>query len=84
MSAVNTGRVAVRQQYMDRAMPQFVGIPAPVVTCWTTAHFDVYWANLIASPLRLLAWGGWGRAPAGFEAATLFASTLQRSVSGSV
>ncbi|WP_225840445.1 hypothetical protein [Streptomyces sp. NK08204] len=76
VSAVNTDRVAVRQQYMDRAIPQFIGIPAPAVTCWTTAHSDVHWANLTASPLRLLDWEGWGRAPEGFDAATLYAYTL--------
>jgi hypothetical protein len=45
---------------MDRAIPEFVGIPAPAVPCWTTAHADVHWANLIA-PLRLLDWEGWAR-----------------------
>ncbi|WP_426570380.1 hypothetical protein [Streptomyces canus] len=75
VSAVDTDRVAVRQQYMDRAIPQFVGIPAPAVTCWTTAHSDVHWANL-TEPLRLLDWEGWGRAPEGFDAATLYAYTL--------
>jgi hypothetical protein len=29
-------RVAVRQQYMDRAISRFVGILAPAVSCWTT------------------------------------------------
>lgn len=75
VSAVDTDRVAVRQQYMDRAIPQFVGIPAPAVTCWTTAHADVHWANL-TEPLRLLDWEGWGQAPEGFDAATLYAYTL--------
>ncbi|MGW3360945.1 hypothetical protein ACWDFL_37105 [Streptomyces bungoensis] len=76
VAAVNTDRVAVRQQYMDRAIPQFVGIPAPAGTCWTTAHSDVHCANLTASPLRLLDWEGWGRAPEGFDAAMLYAYTL--------
>ncbi|MER5601670.1 hypothetical protein [Streptomyces sp. NPDC002265] len=74
VSTVSTDRVAVRQQYMDRAIPQFVGVPAPAVTCWTTAHADVHWANL-TKPLRLLDWEGWGRAPEGFDAATLYAYT---------
>ncbi|MGW0836577.1 hypothetical protein [Streptomyces prunicolor] len=76
VSVVATGRVAVRQQYMDRAIPEFVGIPVPAVTCWTTAHADVHWANLVASPLRLLDWEGWGQAPEGFDCATLYAYTL--------
>ncbi|MFC9931947.1 hypothetical protein [Streptomyces sp. NPDC127190] len=76
VAAAGTDRVAVRQQYMDRVIAQFVGIPAPVVTCWTTAHADVHWANLTASPLQLLDWEGWGRAPEGHDAATLYAYTL--------
>jgi hypothetical protein len=80
VSATVTDRVAVRQQYMDRAIPEFVGIPAPAVTCWTTAHADPHWANLTA-PLRLLGWEGWGQAPEGFDAAMLYAySLLQEDV----
>jgi hypothetical protein len=52
-----------------------VGIPAPAVSCWTTAHADVHWANL-TEPLRLLDWEGWGQAPEGFDAATLYAYSL--------
>ncbi len=76
LSAASTDRVAVREQYMNRAIPEFVGIPAPAVTCWTTAHADLHWANLTASPLRLLDWEGWGQAPQGFDCATLYAYTL--------
>jgi hypothetical protein len=45
VAAVDTDRVAVRQQYMDRAIPEYVGIPAPAVTCWTAAHADLHWAK---------------------------------------
>ncbi|MFF0110712.1 hypothetical protein [Streptomyces hirsutus] len=84
MAAVDTDRVAVRQQYMDRAIPEFVGIPAPAVTCWTAAHADLHWANVTA-PLRILDWEGWGRAPEGFDAATLYAySLLQEDVAARV
>ncbi|MFI6376556.1 hypothetical protein [Streptomyces sp. NPDC050546] len=76
VSAAGTERVAVRQQYMDRAIPEFLGIPAPTTTCWTTAHGDVHWANLTVPSLRLLGWEGWGQAPAGFDAAMLYAYTL--------
>ncbi|MFF0034440.1 hypothetical protein ACFYS7_41360 [Streptomyces avermitilis] len=75
VSAVATERVAVRQQYMDRAIPEFPGIPAPAVTCWTSAHADLHWANVTA-PLKVLDWEGWGRAPEGFDGATLYACTL--------
>ncbi|MFC9131833.1 hypothetical protein ACFT4A_34060 [Streptomyces sp. NPDC057099] len=79
VSAVGTDRVAVRQQYMDRAIPEFVGIPAPAAPCWTTAHGDVHWANLTA-PLRILDWESWGRAPVGFDAAMLYAYTLLQPI----
>ncbi|MCC9711697.1 hypothetical protein E4N62_44720 [Streptomyces sp. MNU76] len=75
VSAVATERVAVRQQYMDRAIPQFLGIPAPAVTRWTSAHADLHWANVTA-PLKVLDWEGWGQAPEGFDGATLYAYTL--------
>ncbi|MFL4910747.1 hypothetical protein ACJ6WF_48565 [Streptomyces sp. MMS24-I2-30] len=77
VSVVDTDRVAVRQQYMQRAIPEFVGIPAPAVSCWTTAHSDLHWAN-VTEPLRILDWEGWGRAPEGFDAATLYAYSLNQ------
>ncbi|MEV5842250.1 hypothetical protein AB0M32_09780 [Streptomyces sp. NPDC051985] len=76
VTAVDTDRVAVRQQYMERAIPEFVGIQAPAVGRWSTAHSDVHWAHLIASPLLMLDWEGWGQAPEDFDAATLYACTL--------
>ncbi|MFF2938049.1 hypothetical protein [Streptomyces mirabilis] len=79
VSAVSTDRVAVRQRYMERAIPEFVGIPVPAASCWTTAHADVHWANL-TEPLRLLDWEAWGRAPEGFDAATLYAYSLLQPV----
>ncbi|MBK3569279.1 hypothetical protein JHN47_36870 [Streptomyces sp. MBT62] len=75
VSVVATERVAVRQQYMDRAIPEFLGIPAPAVTRWTPAHADLHWANVTA-PLKVLDWEGWGRAPEGFDGATLYAYSL--------
>ncbi|MFF1445981.1 hypothetical protein [Streptomyces sp. NPDC058295] len=75
VSAVATGRVAVRRQYMDRAIPEFLGISAPAVTCWTSAHADLHWANVTA-PLKVLDWEGWGQAPEGFDGATLYAYSL--------
>ncbi|MER5917210.1 hypothetical protein ABT124_44470 [Streptomyces sp. NPDC001982] len=75
VAAVATDRVAVRQPYMDRAIPEYVGIPAPATVSWATAHGDLHWANL-TSPLQILDWEGWGRAPQGFDAATLYAYAL--------
>lgn len=77
LSTTVTNRVTVRPQYMERAIPQFVGIPVPDAPCWTTAHGDLHWANLTA-PLKILDWEGWGQAPAGFDCAMLYAYSLLR------
>lgn len=78
LAATPTERVAVRTQYMERAIPRFLGIPAPAAPCWTTTHADLHWANLTAAPLQILDWEGWGSAPAGFDAAMLYAYSLSR------
>ncbi|GAB7180196.1 hypothetical protein ATKI12_0027 [Kitasatospora sp. Ki12] len=69
--------MAVRQEYLDRAMPQYLGIPIDTkVTAWTTAHGDLHWANLTGPTLTVLDWEGWGTAPAGYDAALLYAYSL--------
>ncbi|GAA2275177.1 hypothetical protein GCM10010430_71390 [Kitasatospora cystarginea] len=77
IATVSSSRVAVRQEYLDRAMPEYLGIPidtaAPV---WTTAHGDLHWANLTGPTLTVLDWEGWGIAPAGYDAALLHAYSL--------
>ncbi|GAA2558022.1 hypothetical protein GCM10010423_69730 [Streptomyces levis] len=64
VAAADTDRVVVRPQYMDRAIPELVGIPALAAHCWTTAHADVHRATVCAS-LWILDWEGWGLAPKG-------------------
>lgn len=50
------------------------GDSAPeVVDEWRSAHGDLNWANLTAPQLSVLDWEHWGRAPRGFDAATLLA-----------
>ncbi|MFI9785910.1 hypothetical protein ACIHEI_20770 [Kitasatospora sp. NPDC051984] len=77
IAAVPSGRVAVRQEYLDRAMPEYLGIPVDtIVPAWTTAHGDMHWANLTSPTLIVLDWEGWGIAPAGYDAALLHAYSL--------
>ncbi|MFG3101634.1 hypothetical protein ACGFZL_14095 [Streptomyces sp. NPDC048182] len=80
LSVVPTGRVAVRQAYLDRAMPRYLGfLDRPVSTvppAWSTAHGDLHWANLTGPRLGVLDWEGWGTAPAGYDAALLHAYSL--------
>ncbi|MCD9142936.1 hypothetical protein [Streptomyces albireticuli] len=65
-----------RQEYIRRALPEFLGVPAPDAITWTTAHGDLHWANLTAPGLRILDWEAWGRAPHGYDQATLYAYSL--------
>lgn len=43
---------------------------------WTTAHGDRRWANLTGPALALLDWEGWGTAPLGYDAASLYLHSL--------
>jgi thiamine kinase-like enzyme len=40
------------------------------------AHTDLHWANLMAPEAALVDWEGWGLAPAGFDAASLYLHSL--------
>lgn len=79
VAAAVTDRVAVRQAYIDRAVPQYLGIPAPPVTRWATVHGDLNWANVTAPELRLLDWEAWGQGPWAYDQATLYAYSLLQS-----
>ncbi|MFJ5884383.1 hypothetical protein [Kitasatospora cineracea] len=69
--------MAVRQEYLDRAMPRYLGVPVDTTApAWTTAHGDLHWANLTGPALAVLDWEGWGTAPAGYDAALLHAHSL--------
>ncbi|QFX83156.1 phosphotransferase [Streptomyces sp. SYP-A7193] len=82
VSTVDTDRTAVRQAYLDRAMPKylaFLGGPVPTAPrAWSTAHGDLHWANLTGPELGILDWEGWGTAPAGYDAALLHAYSIGR------
>ncbi|WP_237502639.1 phosphotransferase [Streptomyces sp. SID8374] len=80
LATVRAERMAVRQAYLDRAMPTylaFLGRPVPTtVPAWSTAHGDLHWGNLCGPELTILDWEGWGVAPAGYDAALLHAYSL--------
>jgi hypothetical protein len=77
LGRVATDRITIRQSYLDRAMPHFLGEPiGTTVQAWTTAHGDLHAANLAGPALCLLDWEGWGRAPVGYDAATFYAHSL--------
>ncbi|MER7468375.1 hypothetical protein [Streptomyces sp. NPDC097981] len=62
-------REAVREGYLRRVIPEFTGHQVDDVT-WTTAHSDLHYGNITRGP-HILDWEGWGRAPYGYDAATL-------------
>jgi hypothetical protein len=77
ISDVPTTRVALRKEYLVRAMPEYLGfMPRQEEVVWTTAHGDLHWANLTAPELTVLDWEGWGLAPAGYDAAMLHTYSL--------
>lgn len=63
IATASTDRTAVRQQWIDRAVPQYTGRPAPRIEHWECAHGDFHAANLTNGG-TLLDWEGWGLAPA--------------------
>ncbi|WP_370270896.1 hypothetical protein [Streptomyces sp. V4I8] len=77
IATVPTDRHAVRQQWIDRGFPAFLGIPPVTVTDWTTGHGDFHWGNLTGHPLTILDWEGWGRTPVGFDVGMMHAYTLR-------
>lgn len=77
LTTVSTDRVVRDQEDVTQQLRQFFGDKIdPTVQTWTTAHGDLHWANLTAPELAILDWEGWGRAPAGYDAATLYCHSL--------
>lgn len=75
IASVHTDRTGVRQQWIDRAVPEHTGHPAPQITDWTCAHGDFHPGNLTTGA-TILDWEGFGLAPRGWDAALLYAYTL--------
>ncbi|WBY24959.1 phosphotransferase (plasmid) [Streptomyces goshikiensis] len=69
-----TDREAVREEYLRRVIPEFTGHQVEDVT-WTTTHGDLHYGNVTRGP-HILDWEGWGRAPYGYDAATLYVYAL--------
>jgi len=69
-------KTTVRDGWIERAFPQFLGIPAPAKVERVTGHGDLHWGNLTTTPLTLLDWERWGRVPFGYDAGLLHANSL--------
>ncbi|WP_370420116.1 hypothetical protein AB8O64_18860 [Streptomyces sp. QH1-20] len=66
----------VRDTWIARAFPQFLGIPAPNAVERVTGHGDLHWGNVTGMPLTLLDWERWGRVPVGYDPGLLHAYSL--------
>ena len=75
LATAATTRVAVREEYILRRVPEFTSV-TPGEIEWTVAHGDLHWANLAGPDLQILDWEAWGRAPYGYDAAILYLHTL--------
>ncbi|MFI1075719.1 hypothetical protein [Streptomyces puniciscabiei] len=75
LAEVPTERIAVREEYIRRAIPEYTGCDIGQID-WSTAHGDFHWSNLAGPDLTILDWEGWGQAPVGFDAAQLYLYSL--------
>lgn len=77
LSSFPTKRICIDQSKVTRRFLVFYGDEIDAtVNHWTTAHGDLHWANLMNPKLTILDWEGWGLAPAGYDAATLYCHSL--------
>ncbi|WP_055524510.1 hypothetical protein [Streptomyces graminilatus] len=77
LAVVPTDRVAVREEYIRRAVPEYTGHDVGDSIEWSTSHGDFHWANLTGPELKIFDWEGWGIAPVGWDAAQLYVYALQ-------
>ncbi|WP_232794847.1 aminoglycoside phosphotransferase family protein [Kitasatospora sp. NRRL B-11411] len=76
LAAVDGVRTTVRNTWIERAFPQFLGIPAPTTIHRATGHGDLHWANLTGPTLTIIDWERWGCVPFGFDVGLLHANSL--------
>jgi hypothetical protein len=77
VASTRTERIAVRQERLHWAMPQFLETDLDTtVPNWSTTHADIQWSNLTGPDLCILDWERWGLAPTGYDEACLYISSL--------
>lgn len=77
LAGVPTERLCYDQDGVTRRLHDHFGDRVDfTVERWVTSHNDLHWANLTAPTLTILDWEGWGLAPAGYDAATLYCHSL--------
>lgn len=76
VSVTPTGRIATDYEQLCGRLDDAYGLARPSIQHWTTAHADLHWANLTTPQCWWLDWEGWGLAPSGFDAASLYMHSL--------
>ena len=73
-----TERVTMPQEHITRRLTEVFPEEtfSTTITEWATAHADLHWGNLTAPECCILDWENWGRAPRGYDAATLWGFSL--------
>ncbi|MFD7588336.1 hypothetical protein ACFV84_23225 [Kitasatospora sp. NPDC059811] len=69
-------RTTVRDTWIQKAFPQYLGVPGPAVVERVTGHGDFHWGNLTGPTLTILDWERWGLVPLGFDPGLLHANSL--------
>ncbi len=74
----HTDRVSMPQAHLTTRIHEIYGEGIDTtVTDWACAHGDLGFANLCGPRLVILDWESWGMAPVGWDAACLWAASLQ-------
>lgn len=78
LATTHTQPGQLRQADVTARLEVFFGdrVADPMLSRWAAAHTDLHWANLLAPECVLVDWEGWGMAPAGLDAASLYLHSL--------
>lgn len=76
VAAVPTDRFTIGPIWTDQLVADRFGATTVGPHPWTACHGDLHWANLAGPNLVLFDWEGWGKGPAGYDAATLLIHSL--------
>ncbi|MDQ0417813.1 hypothetical protein J2Z48_001997 [Croceifilum oryzae] len=76
LSLLETSRVIRTQEEIDLRLSNRFGNECDfTIQKWGAAHGDLHWNNMMI-PFAILDWEGWGLAPKGYDAATLYVYSL--------
>jgi hypothetical protein len=64
--------------YVNHGLLAYLGVSIDLdAVPWTAAHCDLHWGNVTSPTLFILDWETWGKAPGGYDAATLYCASLE-------